>query len=64
MLIFPIKCQEYTKKFGDRNTKYRFGVGIFLVYQIFGYRLASLVHTYAYLRWISVLSDEYEVVWI
>ena len=30
---------------GDRNTKYRFGFGIFLVYQIFGYRLTSLFST-------------------
>ena len=29
-----------------RNTKYRFYIGIFLIYQILGYRLASLVPTY------------------
>ena len=35
----PRKYQEIW----DRNTKYRFGIGIFLVYQIFGFRLTSLV---------------------
>ena len=35
----PRKHQEVW----DRNTKYRFGIGIFLVYQIFGHRLTSLV---------------------
>ena len=34
----PRKYQEIW----DRKTKYRFGFGIFLVYQIFGYRLTSL----------------------
>ena len=29
----------------DRNTKYRFGICIFLVYQIFGYRLTSLIRS-------------------
>ena len=29
----PRKCQEIW----NRNTKYRFGIGIFLVYQIFGH---------------------------
>ena len=38
----PRKYQEIW----DRNTKYRFGFGIFLVYQIFGYRLTSLFHTF------------------
>ena len=42
----PIKYQEDTKKFRDRNTKYRFGFGIFLAYQIFGFRLASLMCTF------------------
>ena len=37
----PRKYQEIW----DRNTKYRFGFRIFLVYQIFGYRLTSLVAT-------------------
>ena len=37
----PRKYQEIW----DRNTKYRFGFGIFLVYQIIGYRLTSLRHT-------------------
>ena len=36
-------ARENTKKFGDKNTKYRFGIGIFLVYQIFCFRLTSLV---------------------
>ena len=35
----PRKYQEIW----DRKTKYRFGFGIFLVYQIFGYRLTSLI---------------------
>ena len=37
----PRKYQEIW----DRNTKYRFGIAIFLVYQILGYRLASLKQT-------------------
>ena len=37
----PRKCQEIW----DINTKYRFGIGIFLVYQIIGYRLTSLNKT-------------------
>ena len=37
----PRKYQEIW----DINTKYRFGIGIFLVYQILGYRLTSLIHT-------------------
>ena len=44
VLKIPIKYQENTKKFGT-NTEYRVGIGIFLVYQIIGYRLASLVGT-------------------
>ena len=35
----PIKYQEIE----GRNTKYRFGIGIFLVYQSFGLQLTSLV---------------------
>ena len=35
----PRKYQEIW----DINTKYRFGIGIFLVYQILGYRMTSLV---------------------
>ena len=37
----PRKYQESW----DINTKYRFGIGIFLVYQILGYRLTSLIQT-------------------
>ena len=33
------KIQRKYQEISDRNTKYRFGIGIFLVYQIFGYRL-------------------------
>ena len=42
----PIKYQENAKKFGTEIPKYRFGFGIFLVYQIFGYRLTSVVRTH------------------
>ena len=34
VLKIPIKYQENTKKFGTEITEYRFGFGIFLVYQI------------------------------
>ena len=42
VLKIPIKYQEIW----DTNTKYRFGIGIFLVYQILGYRLTLLVYRY------------------
>ena len=35
------KIQRKYQEISDINTKYRFGIGIFLVYQIFGYRLTS-----------------------
>ena len=35
-------------KIWDRNAKYRFGIGVFLVYQNFGYRLAILYRTLRY----------------
>ena len=39
-----IKYQENTKQFGTEiPCRYRFVIDIFLVYQIFGYRLTSLI---------------------
>ena len=37
------KIPRKYKEIWDINTKYRFGIGIFLVYQTLGYRLTSLV---------------------
>ena len=43
-LKIPVKYQENIKKFGTEipNTDL-VGIGIFLVYQIFGFRLTSLI---------------------
>ena len=49
VLKIPIKYQENTKKFGTEIPN-RFGIGIFLPYQIFCYRLASLVFTSSIVR--------------
>ena len=47
VLKIPIKYQEKTyQEIWDRITKNRFGIGIFLVYRIIGYRLASLPLAY------------------
>ena len=48
----PRKYQEIW----DRKTKYRFGFGIFLVYQIFGYRLTSLNLTLSHPKWRDMMS--------
>ena len=66
VLKIPIKYQENTKKIPskktskiwDINTKYRFGIGIFLVYQIVGYRLTSLVSAFASRDTINTIGSQ------
>ena len=40
------KIPRKYREIWDRNTKYRFGIGIFLVYHILGFGLTSLVPSY------------------
>ena len=58
----PIKYQEIW----DRYTKYRFDIGIFLVYQIFGYRLTALVGTHTHTQFKRAeleMAIKYQEIW-
>ena len=48
VLKIPIKYQENTKKFGTEIPNTDLVFGIFLVYQIFGFRLTSLVEMHVF----------------
>ena len=43
-LKIPVEIPRKYQEIWDSNTKYRFGLGIFLVYQIYGFQLTPLVH--------------------